>query len=212
MLSSSYNADAYANRGATYGQLGENALALADLRRANTLKPNDAGIEYNLASAESQSGNLKSALADMNQSVAHGPTVYTYRGRASLESALGDQPAAIKDMTSAIKLDAADPGLRAGRALYYQRLHQYKAALADDDAAIRLAPSLPQFRLMRAETRVLAKDTTGAIADLRFLRKMLSDAGNADAVAKIDHAIATLVAQAHAAAPHKPTPRATPHG
>lgn len=206
------NATAYANRGATYGQLGENALALADLKRAKALKPKDSGIEYNLASAEAQSGDLKSALADMNRSVADGPTIYTYRGRAAVESALGDQVAAAKDMTAAIKLDAANPNLLAGRALYYQRLHRFKEALADDDAAIRLAPSLPQFRLMRAETRVLAKDFTGAVADLRILRKMMADAGNADAVTKLDHAIATLVAQSHAAKPPKPAPRSTPHG
>ncbi|HEY7981237.1 MAG TPA: hypothetical protein VID19_07110 [Candidatus Eremiobacteraceae bacterium] len=205
------NASAFADRGATYGQLGQNALALSDLRRADTLKPNDAGIEYNLASAEAQSGDLKRALADMNHSVAHGPTSYAYRARATLESALNDQAAAIKDMTSAIRLNAADPGLLAGRALYYQRAHQYKAALADDDAAIRLAPSIPDFRLMRAETRVLAKDTAGAIADLRFLRRMLSDAGNVDAAARIDHAISTLVAQSHESATPKPSPHSTPH-
>jgi tetratricopeptide (TPR) repeat protein len=205
------DASALANRGATYGQLGENALALADLRRADTLKPNDAGIEYNLASAEAQSGDVRRALTYMNLSVTHGPTAYAYRGRASLESALNDQAAAIKDMTAAIKSNAADPSLFAGRALYYQRAHQYKAALADDDAAIRLAPSVPDFRLMRAATRVLAKDTAGAIADLRFLRRMLSDAGNVDAVARIDHAIAALIAQSHTSVTPKPTPHAPPH-
>jgi hypothetical protein len=115
-------------------------------------------------------------------------------------------------MTAAINLTAANPSLLAGRALYYQRLRRYKNALADDDAAIRLAPSLPQFRLMRAQTRVLAKDFTGAVADLKILRRMMSDAGNADAVTKLDHVIATLITQSHATPLPKPAPHSTPHG
>ncbi|HKW45685.1 MAG TPA: tetratricopeptide repeat protein [Candidatus Eremiobacteraceae bacterium] len=203
------NATAYSDRGASYGQLGENALALADLRRAQALDPKDAGNDYNLASVEAQSGDLKSALSDMDRSIATAPSAFSYRGRAQIESALGDQTGAIRDMTSAIKVDAADPGLRAGRGLYYQRAHRYAAAVADFGAAIRLAPAVPQFRMMRAQTRVLAKDIPGAVADLRELRRMMVAANNKDAVNKLDQAINVLLAPSHAAA--TPKPHATPH-
>lgn len=206
------NAIAYSNRGAAYGQLGENNLALADLRRASAQSPKDAMTEYNLASAEGQSGDLKGALADMNKSVANGPSVYTYRGRAVIESALGNQKSAIKDISVAMKLNVANPALLADRAMFYQRSHLYPAALADYGAAIKLAPMVAQYRLLRAQTDLFAKDVTGAISDLRAARQTLSGAGDDVAVANIDRAIKVLTAKAHAASSPAPAPKATPQG
>jgi tetratricopeptide (TPR) repeat protein len=65
-------AEAYSNLGTAYLQVGKPNLALDALKKAEAMSPNDSVVLYNLAAAESRSGNTDLALEYLDKALRAG--------------------------------------------------------------------------------------------------------------------------------------------
>lgn len=162
--------DSYEVRGVARQNLGNYLDAVSDYDKALDLLRDNKNLLFNKALAQDAAGNTEDALATFNHIVATSPSYdNAYIGRAKVELALADTAAAISDLNRAIELNKNIPNayiLRAGIAIGQSR--DYKSALEDTDAAIKLLPQMAGLYINRAFLRYNLDDYFGAMSDYDY--------------------------------------------
>jgi tetratricopeptide (TPR) repeat protein len=140
--------------------------ALAEVKLALAIKPDDAGAYIARAKLLESKGDLKGALADCNKAISLRPRafgVYDLRGR--IKNAMGDLDGAIADFDKALELNPRQPPLITHRGEAKKKKGDDIGALADFEQALGwntgYVPALIQRGLMRLEKG----DETGAQKD-----------------------------------------------
>jgi serine/threonine protein kinase/tetratricopeptide (TPR) repeat protein len=131
--------------------------AIADLKIAIELRPNDYQAHVNLAQAYRQQKKTDQALAELDRAVQLEPGLpLVYRVRARLHLERGELALALADLEQAIQHDysndprVADDHVERGRLLLREK--KYADALAAFDAALRLNTEHSLGQRLRAET------------------------------------------------------------
>ena len=102
-------AEAYNNRGASNGELGQYDAAITDLNEAIVLDPNDAEAYYNRGIVQFERDNYDAAFTDFDRAILLKPThTRAIFNRGILKARLGQYDAAITDLDKAIMLDPDD--------------------------------------------------------------------------------------------------------
>lgn len=162
--------DSYEVRGVARQNLGNYEGAVEDYDRALDMLKDNRNLLFNRALAQDAAGNPEDALATFNHIVETSPSYdNAYLGRAKVELSLADTVAALADLDKALELNKNLPNayiLRAGIAIGQSR--DYKRALEDTDAAIRLLPQMAGLYVNRAFLRYSLDDYFGAMSDYDY--------------------------------------------
>ena len=137
------------------------------------IEPRGPGAEYASERLARELGAAKweePELPEEDEQAAGVPDEETSPIRGILEVGLGRSDAAVRALSKAIEIDAGDDELYQQRCMAYLELAQTKEALADGEAAVRLAPDVSENYFARGLARLQADQFAMAIADLnRFL-------------------------------------------
>jgi tetratricopeptide (TPR) repeat protein len=141
--------------------------AIADFSEALTMRQDFYIARIGRGIAYLQTGQVDSALADLNAAVAIDGTVRAYQMRGEAYRHKGDLDHAIEDFSRAIALSAGkDAASVSGRATAWRAKGDYDRALADYDAALALVPGNTALRQQRDSTKAMqaemAKTTSPA--------------------------------------------------
>lgn len=162
--------DSYEVRGVARQNLGDYKGAVSDYDHALNLLQDNRNLLFNKALAQDASGDSEAALATFNHIVETSPSYdNAYIGRAKVELALCDTVAALSDLNHAIELNKNLPNayiLRAG--ITIEQKGDFKSALEDTDAAIKLLPTMAGLYINRAYLRYNLDDYFGAMADYDY--------------------------------------------
>lgn len=162
--------DSYEVRGVARQNLGNFDGAVEDYDRALDLLKDNRNLLFNRALAQDAAGHPEEALLTFNHIVETSPSYdNAYLGRAKVELSLADTVAALADLNHAIELNKNLPNayiLRAGIAIGQSR--DYKSALDDTDAAIKLLPQMAGLYVNRAFLRYNLDDYFGAMSDYDY--------------------------------------------
>lgn len=126
---------------------------------ASTLPNATAGLYLNRAQAREKKGDLKGALADINDSLAQQPgNVYAYANRAALLRRMGDDEGALKDYTRAVKANSKFSTGYLYRGLTLVALGRDAEAQKDFDKFLKLEPGRKEMleKLLKEERDKLA--------------------------------------------------------
>ncbi|MBL8798373.1 MAG: protein kinase, partial [Planctomycetia bacterium] len=148
--------------------------AIADLREALALRPQELPAYVNLAQARYERQEWDAALALLDRAATLTPpesAAGIHRHRARLHQARGDTDAALHDLDRAARLDPDGP--RAPRVLE-DRCQQARLLLAQQpekaaavlDCVLEISPDQPQAHRLRAEALLRLERFDGAIASL----------------------------------------------
>lgn len=144
------NADSYWKRGHAYHQRGQYDLAIGDYTRAMELDANLQFLRINRAQSFICLGQYGAAFLDCESLIAQKPEALTcswaYITRASAQQAQGNDRAALEEYARAI---AAAPDSAAAyfhRAIYFEWMHNFKAAMKDFLKVLKLEPTNIQAR------------------------------------------------------------------
>ena len=169
------------NRGGMRINQGQTSVALADLREAITLKPDQYQGHANLALALVRERAWKDAGAEFDLAIRLAPADPSlYRNRALYHMERGEDDAALRDLTRSIELSpprgarlASDHHQR-GKILH--RLKRHDEALVEYDTARSLRPEDRELERVRADVLLaLGRGTEAIDAFNRYL-----DPGRAD--------------------------------
>jgi tetratricopeptide (TPR) repeat protein len=150
---------ALVNRGAMWAKRHRPDAAVADLREAIRLQPDDPAGYLNLAEVYRDRREWDPAVAALDQALARRPDdALLYHTRARLQLQRGDRAAAAHDFEQAIA--HAPAGAAAERlasdcvelAHLQHQAREYRAALASCNAALRAQPDYPPAYRQRADT------------------------------------------------------------
>jgi tetratricopeptide (TPR) repeat protein len=120
---------------------GEFLDAIADLRRAAEIAPEDPSIRHDLGLTLLDSGDLAASLAEYDEALRLAPdSARTWNNRAYAKRLSGDDAGALEDITMAIQLDRRYGRAYRHRALTLFNLGEWEDALADFEEAVRLEP------------------------------------------------------------------------
>lgn len=162
--------DSYEVRGVARQNLGNYNGAVEDYDLALNLLKDNRNLLFNRALAQDAAGNTEDALATFNHIIETSPSYdNAYLGRAKVELSLADTTAALADLDKALELNKNLPNayiLRAGIAI--GRSRDFKTALDDTDAAIKLLPQMAGLYVNRAFLRYNLDDYFGAMADYDY--------------------------------------------
>ena len=115
--------------------------AMADLEAAEQKYPNTDKVLYMRAIYQYRDGDINGALMSQSNALKANPKfALAYDGRAALFSSKGMYDKAIADQTRAIGLEPANVSFLINRIKYYQSNNQFKEALEDAIARIKLQP------------------------------------------------------------------------
>jgi len=162
--------DAYEVRGVARQNLGRNSEAVEDYDKALESAPYSRGLLYNKAFAQAEMKNYQGADSTFSILLARHPNFDGgYIGRARLSLIKGDTVAAVDDINKALSINANSVNALVMRAdIAMNRDKNYKAAIADMDAAIKLQPRMAGFFINRAFLRYNLDDYYGAMADYDY--------------------------------------------
>lgn len=138
------------------------ALALEELRKALSLRPNDAEIRLNLASAFLEIGRAQDAMAEAAEAVRLKPSASARLVLGQAFFAAGEEDKAESEFKGALALDPSSAGARLG--LGQLRLRQRRLAEAEEEfrQAVDLAPeSAPAYTAL-AQALIAAGHTEQA--------------------------------------------------
>lgn len=162
--------DAYEVRGVARQNMGKDSLAVADYDKALADMPVNRGVMYNKALAQTDMKDYAGAESTFEALIDAFPGFDSgYLGRARLMLEKGDTIAATADIDKALKINRNAVNaylLRADIAI--KSTHDYAAALADMNEAIRLQPRMAGFFINRAYLRYMTDDYFGAMADYDY--------------------------------------------
>jgi serine/threonine protein kinase/Flp pilus assembly protein TadD len=135
------------NRGVAHLKQGRLDKALADLNQAIKLKPKTTAFLMNRSAVHTKLGELEKALADLDEAIKLGPRFPGLRyTRGSLLHRLGRYEKAAADCSEFIALAPKDEQLVRVyllRAQAHSFLGRFQEALADNQKALKLAPTQP---------------------------------------------------------------------
>jgi tetratricopeptide (TPR) repeat protein len=104
------SADAYFNRGGTYGRMGMTAESIADFSQVILLEPEAGDAYFNRAIAYGMQGKYADAITDYNMALELNPRAYTvFLNRGLAFKNLGLFEDALKDFEFSIKAVDTDP-------------------------------------------------------------------------------------------------------
>ncbi len=115
--------------------------AVADLRQAAELDPENASVYQVRAEARWLRGEYDAAIDDCNRTIRRDPenaTAYSTRGKA--RSSRNDFDGAIADLSRAIKLRPDNPRFYSNRGIAWSKAGDDRKAILDMTTAIRLEP------------------------------------------------------------------------
>jgi len=154
---------AYLNRGLCYCRIGDHDRARRDANEALRINPTSTRVPVLIREIEGKSGPAPTPPAQ---------AVTEAIRSASRAMAAGDYDEAIRQYSTAIRLDPNYANAYANRGLAHYRKEDYDSAIADFTKAIALAPESGKLRHYRAQAYAQKKDYQAAIADLdEALRK-----------------------------------------
>ena len=134
-------AEAYTNRGATYGIKGEYDRAIADSNKAIELKPDDTKAYNNRGMAYGIKGEYNRAIADFNTAIELTPDyAEAYHNRGVTYEKKGEYDRAITDYNKAIELTPDYAEAYHNRGVTYEKKGEYDRAITDYNMAIELRP------------------------------------------------------------------------
>ncbi len=175
----------YTNRGATYDNLKQYELALADYERAIRLDPSNRVAYNNRGSVYQELHQYEMALTDFNQTVDLGPQdAKVYNNRGNVHVNLGDYDHALKDLNRAIDLNPDIAHFYVTRGRIYQligdtlvnddsRIQQhYRTSLTDCEKAIELDPTEAQAFVQRGVAYDRLNDLKNALVDFERALKI----------------------------------------
>ncbi|GAB6391389.1 MAG: tetratricopeptide repeat protein [Treponematales bacterium] len=145
----------YTNRGDAYRDKGDYDRAIADYTQAIRLDPNNGyayisrGNAYkNRGITYGDKGDYDRAIADFNQALKLAPdnAAALYNSRGWNYALKGDYKRALEDANKSLELRPNDANTLDTRATAYQGLGDLNRAIADWEAAVKLAPDNTTFR------------------------------------------------------------------
>lgn len=150
-------------------QLDRPAEAAGDLREILTLLPRDARANSNLGAALRMMGDHAGARRHLDIAIAADPAnADAWNNRGVARAAAGDRRGAIDDFTEALRrLGRPSPPTLLSRALAYARLGEAGRALADMEAAERLAPDNAEVLTHRCIVHAYTDDSAAMRAVAR---------------------------------------------
>lgn len=156
---------AYAERSA-----GDNSAATLDYERLIRYKPTDVSLRAGVANMFFGQGKISAAIAMENAAIKIAPRSATlYNDRCFYRAATPDLASALADCNVALQQPHI-PGLRlhtlSSRALVYLKLGQPANAIADCNAALRIAPSDPDSLYLRGFAEEQINDASAARRDI----------------------------------------------
>jgi tetratricopeptide (TPR) repeat protein len=139
--------DVYAKRGFYFIRRGRHDEALADFRKGGELVPADGGFPYGEGQTYEKLGQHDKAVERYTEAIRRNATVTTYyRERGSAYNYLGKFREALADYDKALELGYALPFPREtgysnlGRGYALLHLEQYRRAIDDFDAVLKVVP------------------------------------------------------------------------
>ncbi len=140
----------YTNRGMSFFQAGDYENARSDFRIVTNIKPDYSRGWVHLAATEMALGKpdlARSILEEARRKWPGEPMIHDYLGLIAAGASRTDE--AVAHYTEAIRLDPAYVSGMNNRAAAYRQSGEYVKALADLDAALRLAPGNRQLQAHR---------------------------------------------------------------
>ena len=164
------HADALHMLGVARMQTGDPAGGAALIRRAVRLRPEDARVHSNLASALIAASRFDEAIEVARRATELDPASADAWGNLGTGLIRRDRfPEAVEPLRRALTLQPGRPGLHSALGSTLGALKDYEAALESHRRAIELAPDKPQYRNNMARTLRHAGLTGEAEAVLRAI-------------------------------------------
>lgn len=162
--------DAYEVRGVAAQNLGKYQEAIDDYDKALGMLPDNRGIMYNKALAQSEMKDYKGAHETLGKLISRYPAFdNAYLGRARVFIAEGDTVSALNDIDKAIDINKnAVNGYIMRADLAIMRDTALEGALEDMNQAIRLQPQYAGFFINRAFLKYKLDDYYGAMSDYDY--------------------------------------------
>jgi tetratricopeptide (TPR) repeat protein len=173
---------------------GDVAGAIAGLREALRLDPQYGQAHYSLCFIHHRREDNQAALNACSEGIRAAPDFadsYYMRG-VILSEKFGEEQAAIRDFTSALRLKPDLEPAFFKRANARSRLGDLTGALADYGEALRLNPKNPDACFNRGVVRFKRGDREGAVADLEQAARIHTEQGNSAGAERARNAIATV--------------------
>jgi eukaryotic-like serine/threonine-protein kinase len=146
---------AYLIRARVNSFLGDRAGAEADVERGLSILPNDPGLLELRGILQAAAGDPGSALESYNEAIHWGALDRIHIYKADALEALGQNLAAIREWTLALRIDPELPQAYLGRARLAIRLKNWNLALADLEQAASWALADPPTELAIAAAYLL---------------------------------------------------------
>ncbi len=167
------SADAYGERGAVHGFLGQFDPAIKDLSEAIRRDPNQPRYFVNRSWTYRVRGDLPHALADINSAIDLDPKEPDYYDRRGyIYSLMGDHARAIADYTVWIEGEPHNPAAYQARSDEYRLTGDYAKALRDAESYIKLKPSDPYGYSMKGNIELQQHQYDEALADGRKMLEL----------------------------------------
>lgn len=170
--------EGHAALGAVLIQLGEAQAAVSELKRGLALKPDDAGMEANLALAEERAGDMASSLPLFRRVAERQPDAPLSAdmeiGYAAALTATGHRPEAIARLQAALHADPENAVLHDGLGSLLAQDQQWNDARPEFERAVAIDASFLQARLHLAQVLMQLHEPAQATT-------VLQAAGGADA-------------------------------
>ena len=159
------NADALAQRGNAYRQMGDNAAAFRDFNTAIAIDPNHSFALSRRVSLQMTSGNQSGTQADIDRIFAVAPTqAKDLEARGVIHSLRREFGAAIKEYSAGLELEPTNPLLLVNRAAAYMELRNLPAAMADYEKLTQTHPDFAFGHQIRGRALVAQKQFDQALA------------------------------------------------
>lgn len=153
---------AFSNRGAAFRRQGDLTHAMDDYDQAVRLSDTNSRAFHNRAVLYGEQRRYDLALADLDKAIALDPSyANAWNARCWTKVLVGDLTEAVGDCTESLKLHAADAVTLASRALAYLKQKRPDQAIADYDAALKIAPHSASSLFGRGVAKRMKGDASG---------------------------------------------------
>jgi len=168
MLLNPRDPEPYKVRGTVYLLQGHYERALDDLNRAVELDTADAGSYSTRGEAHRVLGDFHSAVADLSRAIALSPkSAFYWNSRCWIRAEANRELAhALGDCGTSHALDPKFPAALDSRGFVYLRLGQYRLAIRDYDAVLRLEPAYPTSLFGRGVAKLHLNQMAAGRADI----------------------------------------------